>query len=153
MKKILIAEDEAAIREFGVINLTRNGYEVVEAADGVQAIRIFDEQGGDFDVAILDIMMPEVDGLEVCRHLRASSDTIGIILLTAKGQEQDKVGGFLCGADDYVVKPFSPSELIARVDAVYRRVSLNREMAQAGKQAAATIESGDFTLHMRSRRS
>ena len=102
-----------------VINLKRAGYEAVEAANGEEALRLYEQAGGDFDVAILDIMMPgALDGLAVCRELRQKSGSIGIILLTAKTQEMDKVTGLMMGADDYVTKPFSPSELVARVDAV-----------------------------------
>lgn len=122
MKKVLIAEDEASIREFIVINLKRSGYDVVEAENGEEAINKYEEENGNIDVAVLDIMMPLKDGLEVCKYLRAKSSKIGIIMLTAKTQEMDKVTGLLVGADDYVTKPFSPSELMARVDAVYRRV-------------------------------
>ena len=114
MKKVLIAEDEASIREFIVINLKRSGYDVVEAENGEEAINKYEEENGNIDVAVLDIMMPLKDGLEVCKYLRAKSSKIGIIMLTAKTQEMDKVTGLLVGADDYVTKPFSPSELMAR---------------------------------------
>ena len=151
MKRILIAEDEAVIRDFIVINLKRNGYEVVEAENGRVAIEKYDECNGDFDIALLDIMMPEVDGLEVCKYLRQKSSTIGIMMLTAKSQEMDKVTGLLVGADDYVIKPFSPSELMARVDAIYRRVSLNKDIEEKTKKTSDIIESGEFTLNMRTR--
>lgn len=118
MKKILVAEDEQNIREFVVINLKRAGYDCVEAASGEEALRVYEQAGGDFDVAVLDIMMPgSLDGLAVCKELRQKNATIGIIMLTAKTQEMDKVTGLMMGADDYVTKPFSPSELVARVDA------------------------------------
>ena len=100
MKKVLIAEDEANIRELVAINLRRAGYEVTEAGDGVQALALYHEHNGDFDVVLLDIMMPNLDGLEVCKQLRALSDKVGIIMLTAKTQELDKVSGLLMGADD-----------------------------------------------------
>lgn len=151
MKRILIAEDETAIREFIVINLRRSGYDVVEAANGRIAIEKYNECDGDFDVALLDIMMPEVDGLEVCKYLRQKSSTIGIIMLTAKSQEMDKVTGLLVGADDYVIKPFSPSELMARVDAIYRRVSVNKEFSDKNKGSGDILTSGEFTLNMRTR--
>lgn len=106
MKKVLIAEDEASIREFIVINLKRSGYDVVEAENGEEAINKYEEENGNIDVAVLDIMMPLKDGLEVCKYLRAKSSKIGIIMLTAKTQEMDKVTGLLVGADDYVTKPF-----------------------------------------------
>ncbi len=151
MKRILIAEDETAIRDFIVINLKRSGYDVVEAENGRQAIEKYDECDGDFDVALLDIMMPELDGLEVCKYLRQKSSTIGIMMLTAKSQEMDKVTGLLVGADDYVIKPFSPSELMARVDAIYRRVSVNKEISDKNKGSGDILTSGEFTLNMRTR--
>lgn len=151
MKRILIAEDETAIRDFIVINLRRSGYDVVEAENGRIAIEKYNEYDGDFDVALLDIMMPELDGLEVCKYLRQKSSTIGIMMLTAKSQEMDKVTGLLVGADDYVIKPFSPSELMARVDAIYRRVSVNKELSDKSKGTSDVLTSGDFTLNMRTR--
>ena len=150
MKRVLVAEDESAIREFIIINLRRNGYEVVEAADGAQAIEKYDKCGGDIDVAILDIMMPYVDGLEVCRQLRTRNRNLGIIMLTAKTQEMDKVSGLMMGADDYVTKPFSPSELMARVDALYRRVELGTGTLKNDDEDN-TIVSGEFVLNIRNR--
>lgn len=147
VKKVLVAEDEASIREFIVINLKRNGYEVVEAADGAQALEKY-KACGDIDVAVLDIMMPYVDGLEVCKQLRAMNSNIGIIMLTAKAQEMDKVSGLLIGADDYVTKPFSTSELMARVDVLYRRVEMSAGLTE---QHNDTIASGEFLLNMRNR--
>lgn len=120
MKKVLVAEDEESIREFIVINLTRSGYNVEQAENGAVALEKFSQDENGFDVAILDIMMPELDGLSVCKELRKRSSDLGIIMLSAKTQEMDKVTGLMYGADDYVTKPFSPSELMARVDAVYR---------------------------------
>lgn len=148
MKRVLIAEDEAAIREFVVINLRRGGYEVLEACDGAQALELYDSCGGNVDIALLDVMMPNVDGLEVCRRLRTKSKNLGIIMLTAKTQEMDKVTGLMTGADDYVTKPFSPTELVARVDAVYRRVAMNNA---PGSVSSDTIELGEFKLNLRSR--
>lgn len=150
MKKILVAEDEDSIREFIVINLQRGGYNVTQASDGVQALQLYDENDGDFDVAILDIMMPEMDGLTLCKELRKRSNNFGIIMLSARTQEMDKVTGLLMGADDYVCKPFSPSELLARVDAVYRRV----EMAKSPKITDTTGDSillDEFELNLRNR--
>ncbi len=148
MKRVLIAEDEAAIREFVVINLRRAGYDVIEAEDGERALELYDACAGDVDVAVLDVMMPNVDGLEVCKRLRQQSNTIGIIMLTAKTQEMDKITGLMMGADDYVTKPFSPTELVARVDAIYRRVAMN----SAPKSAVSDIiELGEFKLNLRSR--
>ena len=151
MKKVLIAEDEASIREFIVINLKRSGYDVVEAENGEEAINKYEEEDGNIDVAVLDIMMPLKDGLEVCKYLRAKSSKIGIIMLTAKTQEMDKVTGLLVGADDYVTKPFSPSELMARVDAVYRRVSIMNENEKAAVANPDLTTVGDFSLDYRDR--
>lgn len=151
MKKVLIAEDEVSIREFIVINLKRNGYDVVEAENGEEAINKYEEANGNIDVAVLDIMMPLKDGLEVCKYLRAKSSKIGIIMLTAKTQEMDKVTGLLVGADDYVTKPFSPSELMARVDAVYRRVSIMNENEKAAVVNPDLTTVGDFSLDYRDR--
>ncbi|MEG1426518.1 MAG: response regulator transcription factor [Oscillospiraceae bacterium] len=150
MRRILVCEDEQNIREFVVINLKRGGYDTIEAANGEEALGLYERENGDIDVAILDIMMPgKYDGLAVCRELRKKSGSIGIILLTAKTQEMDKVSGLMMGADDYVTKPFSPSELVARVDAVYRRV----EQAAGKKQNAFSEEllSGAFSLNLRNR--
>ena len=148
MKKILVAEDEASIRAFVVVNLKHAGYTVTEAENGLQALQLFNAANGDFDVVLLDIMMPEMDGIEVCKRLREQSTSLGIIMLTAKTEEMDKVTGLLVGADDYVTKPFSPAELMARVDAVHRRVVMN-----SGNDAApkSVIELGEFVLDIRSR--
>ncbi|MCQ2471428.1 MAG: response regulator transcription factor [Clostridia bacterium] len=123
-KKVLVAEDEQAIREFIVINLKRAGYETIEAADGLEALEQYENCNGEIAVALLDIIMPNMNGLEVCKKLREKNKVLGIMMLTAKTQEMDKVSGLLNGADDYVTKPFSPSELMARVDAIYRRVAM-----------------------------
>ena len=149
MKKILVAEDEQNIREFIVINLKRAGYQTVEAESGDQALDLYQKAGGDFDVAVLDIMMPgEHDGLAVCKELRRQNSSIGIIMLTARTQEIDKVSGLMMGADDYVTKPFSPSELVARVDAVYRRVAQSAKRDETGHDE---MESGEFVLNLRNR--
>ena len=121
MKKVLILEDEENIRSFVVINLQRAGYETVEAGTGQEALDRLKENP-DVDVAVLDIMLPDMDGFEVCRRIRATSKRIGIIMLTARTQEMDKITGLMNGADDYVTKPFSPAELTARLDALVRRV-------------------------------
>lgn len=149
MKKILVCEDEAAIRDFVVINLRRAGYEVVEADCGEAALQKYEEHGGDFDVAILDIMMPGIDGLQVCKELRNKNGSIGIIMLSARTQEMDKVTGLMLGADDYVTKPFSPSELTARVDSLYRRVALAEQKAE--NNFKEELKSGIFTLNLRNR--
>ena len=120
MKKILVLEDEANIRSFVVLNLNRAGYETIEAGTGEEALEQL-RLNLDVRMALLDIMLPDMDGFEVCRRIRASNAKIGIIMLTARTQEMDKVTGFMTGADDYVTKPFSPAELTARIDALYRR--------------------------------
>ena len=120
MKKILVLEDEANIRSFVVINLKRAGYEAIEAGTGEEALQQL-KRNPDIKVALLDIMLPDMDGFEVCRRIRAGDNKIGIIMLTARTQEMDKVTGLMTGADDYVTKPFSPAELTARIDALYRR--------------------------------
>ncbi len=149
MKRILVVEDEDAIREFVVINLQRAGYDVVEAGNGETALQKYEENHGEFDVAILDIMMPGIDGLTVCKELRKKSGNLGIIMLTAKTQEMDKVTGLMLGADDYVTKPFSPSELVARVDSLYRRVAI-AEMREENNFQEELI-SGNFVLNLRNR--
>ncbi len=149
MKRILVCEDEDAIRDFVVINLTRAGYNVVEANCGELALQKYEENNGEFDVAILDIMMPGIDGFTVCKELRKQNGGLGIIMLTARTQEMDKVTGLMLGADDYVTKPFSPSELVARVDALHRRVVLAQERNE--KNFKEEIISGDFILNLRNR--
>ncbi len=121
MKKVLILEDEVNIRSFVVINLKRAGYEPVEAACGMEALDQI-ARNPDIGVAILDIMLPDMDGFEVCRRIRATARQMGVIMLTARAQEMDKVTGLMTGADDYVTKPFSPAELTARIDALFRRL-------------------------------
>lgn len=148
MKKILVVEDEAAIREFVVINLQRAGYDVTEADCGENALQIY-EADPTFDIAVLDIMMPGIDGISVCKKLRKQNNEIGIIMLTAKTQEMDKITGLMTGADDYVTKPFSPSELVARIDAVYRRVALAQMRAE--NKFKEELKSGEFILNMRNR--
>lgn len=147
MKRILVCEDEDAIRDFVVINLKRAGYDVTDVNCGEEALRIFDEENGNFDIVLLDIMMPGIDGFTVCKKLREKSSTPGIIMLTAKTQEMDKVNGLMIGADDYITKPFSPSELTARVDAIYRRV----RMSFIRDDKSTILESGPFALDIKSR--
>ncbi|MBR5203067.1 MAG: response regulator transcription factor [Clostridia bacterium] len=149
MKYVLIAEDEASIRDFVVINLKRSGYEVIEASNGEEAIEKFNSFSEQIDVVILDIMMPVVDGLEVCKYIREKNKRVGIIMLTARTQEMDKVTGLMVGADDYVTKPFSPSELMARIDAIYRRVSLTIDET-VEKNPNSAISLNEFVLDLRS---
>jgi len=144
MKKVLILEDELNIRSFVVINLRRAGYDAIEAATGQEALDKLAENP-DIGVAILDVMLPDIDGFEVCRNIRTTNKQIGIIMLTARSQEMDKVTGLMTGADDYMTKPFSPAELTARIDALYRRI---------GNSASDNVEElkqGPFTLNVRNR--
>ncbi|QQE74807.1 response regulator transcription factor [Brevibacillus composti] len=120
--KVLLLEDEKSIRDFVRINLKRQGCEVVEASTGEEALEIAEARSG-IEIAILDVMLPGIDGFQVCRELRSKFPRMGIIMLTAKTQEADKVMGLEYGADDYVVKPFSPTELLARVKALHRRLT------------------------------
>lgn len=147
MKRILIVEDEVAIREFEAINLKRVGYETVEAGSGEEALEIFDNDIQGFDIALLDVMMPGMDGFTLCKELRSRSNSIGIIMLTAKSQEMDKISGLMIGADDYVTKPFSPTELLARVDSLYRRVGASNSKVQPTSE----LRSGEFVLDLRRR--
>ncbi len=149
MRKILIVEDERAIREFEVINLNRIGYETEEADSGEKALEIFERDPESFDIALLDVMLPGIDGMEVCRKLRARSPEMGIIMLTAKTMEIDKVNGLMQGADDYITKPFSPAELNARVDALYRKVEALKQ--KGGRPDGERVVSGEFELDTRRR--
>ena len=138
MKKVLILEDEVSIRSFVVINLNRAGYEVIEAGTGMEALEKLKEHP-DVGVAILDIMLPDIDGFEVCRNIRATDKKIGIIMLTARSQEMDKVNCLMIGADDYVTKPFSPSELVARVESVLRRTGRGGALLRAWDVTVDTV--------------
>jgi DNA-binding response OmpR family regulator len=159
MKRILICEDEEAIRDFVVIHLKRAGYDVTACRNGEEGLKAFTaaEAGNSrYDIALLDIMMPgspDKQGDQICKLFREKNKVIGIIMLSAKSQELDKVSALTGGADDYITKPFSPSELIARVDAVYRRV----ELTKSGNQGAQTesvardVVSGVFKVNAKSR--
>jgi len=142
MKKVLILEDEVNIRSFVVINLKRAGYDAIEAGTGTEALEKL-RQYPDIGVAILDVMLPDIDGFEVCRRVRATNKQIGIIMLTARTQEMDKVTGLMTGADDYVTKPFSPAELTARIDALYRRLGGDNGMDME------LISHGPFVMNTR----
>ena len=144
MKKVLILEDEVNIRSFVVINLRRAGYDVIEACLGQEALDKL-AKNPDIGVAILDVMLPDIDGFEVCRSIRATNKQIGIIMLTARSQEMDKVTGLMTGADDYMTKPFSPAELTARIDALYRRIGSDTV------SDAEELRQGPFTLNVRNR--
>jgi DNA-binding response OmpR family regulator len=142
-RKVLVLEDEENIRSFVVINLKRAGYETVEFALGEECLEYL-RAHDDVSIAVLDVMLPDVSGYDVCRRIRASGSKIGIIMLTAMSQESDRVTGLMTGADDYVVKPFSVVELVARVDALYRRL-------QGASFRTDSITSGEYALDVRSR--
>ncbi len=147
MEKIVVCEDEVSIRSFVVVNLRRAGYEVFEAGSGEEALARVAAQP-DITLALLDVMLPGIDGFETCRRLREQHPTMGIIMLTARTQETEKVNGLKMGADDYVTKPFGIAELLARVAALARRVA-----APQGAPSAVleTLTSGAFTLQLRQR--
>ena len=146
MRKVLVLEDEENIRSFVVINLKRAGYTTIEAGTGEDALAALKENP-DVKVALLDIMLPGIDGFEVCRRIRAMDNKIGIIMLTARTQEMDKVTGLMTGADDYVTKPFSPAELTARVDALFRRTGGGEDGVPSGDE----ISQPPFLLNLRNR--
>lgn len=145
MTKILLVEDEESIRSFLKINLKRNGFEVIEAESGEEGLKkAFLENP---DIAILDVMLPGIDGFQVCNKLRSDSPKMGIIMLTAKGQDIDKIMGLEYGADDYIIKPFNPLEVVLRVKAIMRRLS--NDVEETNK---SVIESGDFKIDLYSQK-
>ncbi len=143
MANILILEDQIEIRDFVVINVKRAGHKVFEAETGEQALEIFNDN--DIDVAVLDVMLPGITGYEVCERMRLKNKYVGIIMLTAKSQEQDKLTGLMSGADDYMTKPFSPKELVARVESLLRRVNLLKE------DKSETFEGGPYQIDFEAR--
>ncbi len=145
MSCILLCEDESVIREFVVIHLHRAGHEVIEAASGEEAQALYLENKDRIRVALLDVMLPGIDGFELCEYLRRQDASLGIMMLTARSQEHEKVRALRMGADDYVTKPFSPSELIARVEALLRRIDTSNSFY------CEEIRSGDFSLNLRNR--
>lgn len=161
--RILLLEDEESIRGFVRINLKRNDMEVIEAENGEDALEFADKEGP-FDIALLDVMLPTISGFEVCERLRERYPGMGIIMLTAKSQEEDKIYGLELGADDYVQKPFSPGELIARIKSLYRRMNAGAaampeppesaqsegsrsDRAQRPAEAGGTERSGGVAAH------
>ena len=145
-EKILVLEDEIGIRSFVSINLKREGYEIIEAGSGSEAIEKITEHN-DISIALLDVMLPDMSGIEVCKYIRQKFDQVGIIMLTAKAQEEDKLEGFISGADDYMVKPFSIKELLVRVAALLRRVKKEESSMKLNK-----IVSEPFTLDLDNRK-
>ena len=149
MRKILVVEDEDAIREVVALNLRLAGYEVTEAASAEQALAVFSPSAG-FDVAVLDIMLPGMNGFSLCETIRRDSASIGIIMLSAKTLETDKIKGLSIGADDYMTKPFSVSELLARVEALVRRVG-RQGASSAAPEPDGRMVTGVFVLDQKSR--
>ncbi len=145
MRKVLVLEDEDNIRSFVVLNLNRAGYDTLEATTGEEALEILKEHP-ETRIALLDVNLPGIDGFEVCRRIRATNSKMGIIMLTARTLEMDKVTGLMTGADDYVTKPFSPAELTARVDALYRRSGGEEKQMDSGE-----ISQPPFLLNTRNR--
>ena len=149
MRKILVVEDEDAIREVVALNLRLAGYEVTEAASAEQALAEFSPSAG-VDVAVLDIKRPGRNGCSLCETIRRDSASIGIIMLSAKTLETDKIKGLSIGADDYMTKPFSVSELLARVEALVRRVG-RQGASSAAPEPDGRMVSGVFVLDQKSR--
>ena len=145
MRRVLVVEDEDAIREVIALNLRMAGYDVEEAASAERALELLGASG--FDVALLDVMLPGMNGFSLCETIRRDSQEIGIIILSAKTQEKDKINGLSIGADDYITKPFSVSELLARVEALCRRVT--RQTTE--QQGEGRLVSGQFVLDQKSR--
>lgn len=143
MKKILVVDDEQSIVTLLEFNLKKAGYEVLKAMDGNQAIQLAME--GKPDLMILDIMLPGLDGIEVCKKLRMEKMDLPILMLTAKDDEFDKILGLELGADDYMTKPFSPREVVARVKAILRRVGSRQEVQQQADDAI--IEIGKLKIY------
>ena len=144
MAKILLVEDEVSIRGFLKINLLRNDFEVIEAGSGEDGIKKAIEENP--DIAILDVMLPGIDGFQVCNKLRERYPDMGIIMLTAKGQDMDKIMGLEYGADDYIVKPFNPLEVVLRVKAILRRLEKNTSVQ------SNEIVSGPFVINLYSQK-
>ncbi len=147
MRKILVVEDESSIRELIVLNLEMAEYEVVQAASAEQALELFAKAPESFNCAILDIMLPGMNGFTLCENIRASSPVVGIVMLSAKSLEADKIKALSIGADDYMTKPFSISELKARIDALCRRVSRTQPLSEDDGR----LVSGSFVLDEKSR--
>ena len=147
MKYVLVVEDEAPIREMIALNLKMGGYEVLSACSAEEALLLTRQSEKEFDVALLDIMLPGMNGFSLCEQLRRQFPRMGIIILSAKTQEADKVSGLSIGADDYMTKPFSVSELLARIEALCRRVE---RFSEAARPEESRITSGRFVMDSRS---
>ena len=145
MTKILVLEDESSIRSFILVNLKKNGFETVEAASGEEALEKLDRS---VDLALMDVMLPGISGFEVCKRAREQYPSLGIIMLTAKGQEENRIEGLELGADDYIVKPFSPKELVARINALVRRLNIidTAQPVEEEPEDDGKIVSGKFVI-------
>lgn len=150
MKRVLVVEDEASIREMVALNLKMAGWEVIEAPSAERALELMHEEKP-CDAALLDIMLPGMDGLSLCETIRRDDSDIGIIIVSAKGQESDKIRGLSIGADDYITKPFSVSELIARLEALTRRIHRGGNSAAKPAEEPEQLVSGPFVLDEKSR--
>ena len=149
MAGILVVEDEESIGEVIDLNLSLAGHSVVHVTSAERAQDLWDSGDKNFDIALLDIMLPGMSGVSLCEYFREMGSDIGIIMLSAKSQEQDKVVSLSVGADDYMTKPFGVNELQARISALLRRIKKDEKAVQP--QNEDTIVSGPFTLNMRSR--
>ena len=145
MTKILVLEDESSIRSFILVNLKKNGFETVEAASGEEALEKLDRS---VDLALMDVMLPGISGFEVCKRAREQYPSLGIIMLTAKGQEENRIEGLELGADDFIVKPFSPKELVARINALVRRLNIidTAQPVEEEPEDDGKIVSGKFVI-------
>ena len=149
MKRVLVVEDEASIREMVALNLKMAGWDVLEAESAEAALELLSKNPG-CDAALLDVMLPGMNGFSLCETIRRDDSEIGIIILSAKGQEEDKVRGLSIGADDYITKPFSVSELLARLTALCRRLHRSGA-AEQPQDGAERLVSGSFVLDQKSR--
>jgi len=150
-QKILIADDETNIRDVCTRYLEREGYQVLTAVDGEEALRIWKQESP--DLIILDLMMPKKDGFQVCEEIRNVQD-VPIIMLTARGEEGDRIIGLTMGADDYITKPFSPREMVLRVKAIFRRtlpVNRNQEVVQGLSSSKDMIRFPGFVINLLNR--
>ena len=147
MTKILLVEDEESIRGFLKINLERNSFEVIEAETGEEGIeKALREKP---EIIILDVMLPGIDGFQVCSRLRKEFPNVGIIMLTAKGQDMDKIMGLEFGADDYIIKPFNPLEVVLRVKAILRRIGISEDESSNNKNK---LMGGPFIIDLYSQK-
>ena len=147
MRRVLVVEDEDSIRELIALNLRMAGYEVLEAGSAERALELLGSEGG-CEAAVLDVMLPGMNGFSLCEAIRRDNNAIGIIILSAKSMEQDKIRGLSIGADEYMTKPFSVSELLARIDALCRRV---QRTGAAAETDGSRLVSGQFVLDQKSR--